>query len=182
MRTVWNPHDRKVYRYDEHGVPTFLREFTDEENAAADANITIESRMDSIEERLMALEAHVYGTPEEVDAPNIKTFEDFGGIWPAGHLIIEGGVVYRNVSGVPLTSPPSAFPGGPSRWTHLFVVESSGEEEPSPPEGNEWQDGAAYQVGDVVTYNGGTWRCKLAHTSHSGWAPSVYTHAVWEAI
>ena len=45
-----------------------------------------------------------------------------------------------------------------------------------------WAKGVAYSVGQEVTHAGRTWRCKLAHTSHSGWAPSEFAHAVWEPV
>ena len=32
---------------------------------------------------------------------------------------------------------------------------------------------------ETCTHNGKTWRAKVAHTTHAGWAPSAATHAVW---
>ena len=45
-----------------------------------------------------------------------------------------------------------------------------------------WAEGVAYSVDQEVTHAGRTWRCKLAHTSHTGWAPSEATYAVWEDL
>lgn len=50
------------------------------------------------------------------------------------------------------------------------------------PETVAWAVGQAVEVGDLRTHDGGTWRCKTAHTTHEGWPPSAATHAVWEPV
>ncbi|MGH8792963.1 MAG: carbohydrate-binding protein, partial [Stackebrandtia sp.] len=41
-----------------------------------------------------------------------------------------------------------------------------------------WSTGASYSIGDEVTYGGGAYRCRIAHTAHTGWEPSN-TPALW---
>ncbi|RKE23315.1 M28 family peptidase [Streptomyces sp. TLI_171] len=44
-----------------------------------------------------------------------------------------------------------------------------------------WAAGVAYKVGDVVTYNGVSYRCLQAHTSQSTWTPDVVP-ALWQQL
>jgi chitodextrinase len=44
-----------------------------------------------------------------------------------------------------------------------------------------WQPNHAYKVGDVVTYNGHTYRCIQAHTSLVGWEPPNVP-ALWQLV
>jgi len=52
----------------------------------------------------------------------------------------------------------------------------------TPPSGgtSAWAIGVAYAVGDLVTYNGTTYRCLQAHTAQAGWEPPN-TPALWQA-
>ncbi|GAA2610965.1 lytic polysaccharide monooxygenase [Paractinoplanes durhamensis] len=43
-----------------------------------------------------------------------------------------------------------------------------------------WKAGTAYKVGDVVTYNGLSYRCRQAHTALAGWEPPNVP-ALWQA-
>lgn len=47
----------------------------------------------------------------------------------------------------------------------------------------EWREGASYKVGDVVSYQGGRYRCVGAHTTWAGtgWTPDV-TPAMWKRM
>lgn len=47
------------------------------------------------------------------------------------------------------------------------------------PATSEWAAGVAYKVGDIVTYQGSTYKCLQAHTSISTWYPSVVP-ALWQ--
>ncbi|MFD7729111.1 M28 family peptidase [Kitasatospora phosalacinea] len=44
-----------------------------------------------------------------------------------------------------------------------------------------WAAGVAYSVGDVVTYNGVSYRCLQAHTAQSTWTPDVVP-ALWQRL
>ena len=44
-----------------------------------------------------------------------------------------------------------------------------------------WKAGTAYRIGDVVTYNGVSYRCRQAHTALPGWEPP-YTPALWSQL
>lgn len=90
--------------------------------------------------------------------------------------------------------------GGGSQASFDFVLNVAGSPRPSTspsssPTGNSpspspssssggsttWQVGASYRVGDVVTYNGVSYRCLQAHTSQSTWTPDVVP-ALWQRI
>jgi hypothetical protein len=43
-----------------------------------------------------------------------------------------------------------------------------------------WAPNVAYNVGDLVTYDGVTYSCRQAHTSQVGWEPPN-TPALWLA-
>ena len=170
-------HDGQVVITD--GIPAhawIARPWTAEEVAA---RVEAAARLDSIEERLARIEAHLW-PPVDPDAEvpdTVPTMADYAGIWPAGQLLSDGGKVWRNVTSVPLTTAPSGFPGAPSQWTHLFVEHVSAiEPEPGV---LAWAVGQQVKVGDKRTHGGRVWTAKLAHTTHEGWAPSAATHAVW---
>lgn len=46
----------------------------------------------------------------------------------------------------------------------------------------EWAAGQAYTAGYKVKHGGKLWRCLQAHTSQTGWEPSVNTASLWEQI
>jgi hypothetical protein len=50
-----------------------------------------------------------------------------------------------------------------------------------PPTASAWAPGVAYQIGQIVTYGGGTWKCRQAHTSLVGWEPPNVP-ALWAAM
>lgn len=162
--------------------PPTVRDYTQAENDAADQRLTNEARLDDHEQRIAALETAVFPpdpdpTPgEPIDAP---TWDDLGGLWPHGTLLADGGKVWRNIAGVPLTTPPTGFPGDPAQWTHLFI-EVTTEPDPEPdPERPPWSpDSVAYQVGDEVTDSGRAYRCAQPHTSQPGWNPAAVP-ALW---
>lgn len=98
--------------YDGQGAK--IRDYTEAENQAAYAAQEAEARLVSIEDRLARIEAKLWpAEPDPADTTGVPTWADHGGIAPAGALVLDGGKVWRNVSGVPLTHPPSGFPG----WT-----------------------------------------------------------------
>ena len=166
------------------GVPTRVwtpRPWSDEEIAS---RAEAEARLTDLEARIANIEAKLWPAPADPTDPDDPSVTDWEGVWPDGGLLREGGIVWRNVSGVPLTTPPSGFPGVASQWGHLFVAVLTPEPEPEPEEPGvqPWAEGVAYSVGQEVTHAGRTWRCKLAHTSHIGWVPSAAAWAVWEDL
>lgn len=98
------------------------------------------------------------------------------GIWPNEGLLREDGIIWRNVSGVPLTTPPSGFPGAASKWGHLFVAVLTPEPEPTGPLPWVQPTGAhdAYSLGDQRTHNGRLWESTVAGVRTNTWAPGVY--------
>lgn len=170
---------RTVTTYDETGAVTGTRPYTAEENAAADAAVADAARLDSIEERLARIEAHLWppADPDAAPPADVPTMVDYAGVWPAGGLLLDGGKVWRSIATVPLTTAPSGFPGGGVAWIgHLFV-----EHEPADPEPGvlAWAVGQQVEVGDQRTHAGRLWSAKIAHTTHAGWEPSAAAHAVW---
>lgn len=163
------------------------RPYTEAENAEADDRLAAEATLADLATRVARIEAHLWpvdGPPPE-DTSTVPTFADYGGVWPTGTLVLDEGAVYRNVSGAPLTTAPSGFPGDPARWTHLFVVEATapGEPDPQTPEGyvGPWSAQATYEVGDVVDKGGHYWRCLVAHgpEQQGTWAPGPETPTIW---
>lgn len=149
------------------------RAYSPEENAAADAAIADAATLTDLAARVARIEAHLWPTPPDPDTPDDPSVTDWTGIWPDGGLIREGGVVWRNVSGVPLTTPPSGFPGSPSQWGHLFVVALAAEPDPEPIDAPNWTAGTTYKTGDVVTYDGALYEVLQAHTSAAHWLPDL---------
>ena len=141
-----------------------------------------DARLDDLDARVARIEAHLWPPvdPNTEVPTTVPTMADYAGIWPAGGLLSDGGKVWRNVTSVPLTTAPSGFPGQPSQWTRLFVEHGPAASEPEPEPGViAWAVGQHVEVGDQRTYNGRVWTAKLAHTTHSGFEPSQFTHAVW---
>ena len=167
---------RTVTTYDESGAVTSSRPYTAAENAAADAQAADSAILTDHETRLRRIEAALWPTPTTPTVPTdpaVKTWAQWGGVVPAGSLLKDtDGKVYRNVAGVPLTTPPSGMPGGPGPWTHLWAVVtiSAG--------GTAWATGVAYKVGDTVTYQSKTYKCAQAHTSQASWTPDAVP-ALW---
>lgn len=46
----------------------------------------------------------------------------------------------------------------------------------------EWAAGQNYTAGYKVQHGGKLWRCVQAHTSQTGWEPSINTASLWEEI
>ena len=181
--------DDATRTYTDHRTdPPTTRPYTPEENTAADAALADAARLDDLEARVAALEAlHTAADPDDPADPDVPTWADLvpAGWWYDGTLLADGGTVWRNVSGTVLTTPPSAFPGDPSQWTHLFVEATPGPDpdpDPTTPEGyvGPWSADARYEVGDVVDRGGRYYRCLVAHgAEYAGtWGPpqgSVWT-------
>ncbi|WP_165975897.1 M4 family metallopeptidase, partial [Actinomadura rubrisoli] len=53
--------------------------------------------------------------------------------------------------------------------------------DPDPGDPTAWAEGHAYNAGDVVTYDGVSYRCLQPHTAQPGWTPPNVP-ALWEAI
>lgn len=183
--TDHNNTTRTVTTYDETGAVISTRPYTEDENAAADRAVGDSAALTDLTARVAAIEAHLWpADPDpEPDAPiDAPTWGDYGGVWPNGKLLSDGGTVWRNVSGVPLTSPPSGFPGQPNQWGHLFVAALAPDPDPDPT-APEWSASASYKVGDRVTHDGQVWECLVAHGAEQQgqWRPGV-AHTVWTAV
>lgn len=162
-RTIWHDTSRRIERDDTTG---------EERIWWADGRLT------DLAERVARIEAHLWPAPPDPTTPDDPTVTDWEGIWPDGGLLRESGTIWRNVSGVPLTTPPSGFPGTPGQWGHLFVAVLT-EPEPEPEPGDEWpawttwdgNNANLYQVGAQVTHNGRRWTSTAANNH---WEPGAY--------
>ncbi|MFE9102629.1 M4 family metallopeptidase [Actinomadura geliboluensis] len=79
------------------------------------------------------------------------------------------------------TSPEYAATA--NAWAGVNVggrVDDPGPGDPGDPSGT-WTVGTAYNVGDVVTYDGASYRCLQAHTALPGWTPPNVP-ALWEQV
>lgn len=186
--TATHTHERTIRLID--GAPIVVWSPRAWEEGEIHARAEAEAMLTDLEARVSAIEAKLW-PPASEDAPaeEAKTWDQLQppNHWMPGTLLLDtDGKVWRNTSGEILTHPPSLFPGGGAAWIGRLFVEHTGhvepEPEPEPGGAPPWAEGVAYSVGDEVTHNGHLWRAKLAHTSHSGWAPSGATHAVWEDL
>ena len=148
------------------------RPYTAAENDAADRTLDENARLDDLAARVARIEAHLWPAPSDPTVDDAPTVEAFDTVWPAGGLICDGGTIWRNVAGVPLTTPPSGFPGSPSRWVHLFVDVTP---KATPPAIPAWVQplGAhdSYAKDAKVTHKGRIWTSTAASNV---WAPGVY--------
>jgi hypothetical protein len=80
-----------------------------------------------------------------------------------------------NPTNPPPTNPPGATPTRTNTPVPTFQPPTN-----TPPSGVQaWNpNGVAYKIGDLVTYNGHTYRCQQAHTSQAGWNPASVP-ALW---
>lgn len=160
---------------------TTTRPYTAAENDAADRALAENARLDDLMARVAYIEAHLWPAPPDPTVNDAPTVEAFDTVWPAGGLIRDGGTIWRNVAGVPLTTPPSGFPGSPPRWVHLFVDVTP---KATPPAIPAWSASATYTVGDTVTRDGRIWRCLVAHgpERQGTWGPSPAAPTIWTDI
>ena len=165
---------RTVTEWDDKGVAT-SRPYTPAESTTADLALTAAATLTDLATRVARIEAHLWPPapdPGPGDPPTTgATWDELGGVWPNGAMLADGGRAWRNTSGVPLTTPPSKFPGDPGRWAHLFVAVTTTEPTGPPP----WKQptGAhdAYPLGAVVAHKGWTWRSTIAANT---WEPGAY--------
>lgn len=81
-----------------------------------------------------------------------------------------GGKVYRCTQ-AHVTQADWTPPNVPALWQ---------EYDPHPQPGA-WAYPVAYKIGDLVTYQGATYRCIQAHTSQAGWTPPAVP-ALWQVV
>ena len=86
--------------------------------------------------------------------------------------VVDGGVTNPTKPETPSTQQPK---------TEQPKTEQPKTEQPKTPSGSEWVSGRTYAIGDVVTYQGQTYECTYAHTSHDGWKPD-FAFTLWKNI
>lgn len=96
---------------------------------------------------------------------------------PPGAYRTHQGRVWHNMLGRPNHYPPGTLNGGWVDVTPPPVDPETGEDQIIP-----WGEGQAVKIDDLRTHDGQTWRAKIDHVTHEGWAPSPAAHAVWEPV
>lgn len=155
------------------------------ERAKTEAELAAEAeqnaRLDDLAARVARIEAHLW--PPDPDpgtgtTPEARTWAEHGGVWPHGTLLDDAGTIWRNIAKVPLTEPPSRFPGSPDQWTHLFERVTT-DTQPAT-EHPAWDPDTSYAAGDRVVHAGHVWECLLGHgpERQGTWAPGV-AHTIW---
>lgn len=83
-------------------------------------------------------------------------------IGPGVTIIWTDGNTWRNKAGtwLPKTASPATYPLG---WT----------QETGLPTASQWSATGVYKVGDLVSYNGKTYRCIQGHTANASWTPTA---------
>ncbi|MEV0901317.1 lytic polysaccharide monooxygenase [Actinoplanes sp. NPDC049802] len=66
----------------------------------------------------------------------------------------------------PTTAPTKAPTAAPTGTT-------------APANGTAWAPGVSYKIGDVVTYEGVSYKCRQAHKAIRSWEPGIWTLALW---
>lgn len=94
-----------------------------------------------------------------------------GHTYEAGDLVTHDGQTWRCLQAH--SSQPDWAPGAaPSLWaTHTETAEPEPESEPEGPAA--WAAGTTYQPGDLITYQGHTYKVLQAHTSQGHWTPDA---------
>lgn len=150
------------------------RPYTDTENEAADQAAQDDARLDDFETRIAALEAAMWpAQPDPTSPDGVKDWAAWDGVVPNGQLLLDmDGVVYRNVAGVPLTTPPSQMPGSVTQWTHLWTPALTATQTAP------YDPFTVYKIGDRVTFEGSVWESVIANNS---WSPTGYP-AGWRKV
>lgn len=116
----WND-DIMVYtRWDLDGNMIEQRPYNEEELEYVQMMEEADSAIMELEERVARIEAHLWPAvddPDPGDTTGIPTWDELNpeNVWHHDQLLLDDGKVWRNVSGVPLTHPPSQFPGSGGR-------------------------------------------------------------------
>jgi beta-glucanase (GH16 family) len=104
-----------------------------------------------------------------------------------GHLDAEYVAVYNGPANAPPPSPPGTATQPPVTQppvTQPPVTQPPVTQPPvtqPPAGGTTWAAFSAYTTGQVVTYNGVSYRCRQSHTAYPGWEPPNVP-ALWQPI
>lgn len=81
-------------------------------------------------------------------------------------------VIVNNVEVTPTTTNYHVLYNVTSNQSIKVIYKSQGSG------GDQWAEWVNYNVGDIVTFNGSTYSCRMAHTSLPGWTPAAVP-ALW---
>lgn len=115
------------------------------------------------------------GTDTETAQPWADTGTDHSAMYRQGAYVTHGGRVWLSTHPGLNHWKPGTLNSGWIDVTPPPVDEETGEAQIIT-----WDTGQDVKVGDLRTHDGKTWRAKIDHVTHAGWAPSPATHAVWE--
>ncbi|MFF5233536.1 lytic polysaccharide monooxygenase [Dactylosporangium sp. NPDC000521] len=120
-------------------------------------------------------------------APPVDLAHTLTGLPSGRHLILSRWNVYDTINAFyqcvdvnvgggtnpPTTPPPTTQPPTPTPTPTPTT---------QPPPSGTWAPYTNYVVGNVVTYNGLSYRCVLNHTSLPGWEPGPATATLWQRV
>ena len=148
--------------YSDHDLNILLARIrTEQLHRSALANAP--AQISAINSLCMAAQGVVQGTlwVQPTDATNA---------YPQGWVVSYEGDEWESL--IPANTHAPGDPSDPQAyrwWKNLTTVPAPGA----------WAAGVAYKVGDVVTYNGQSYKCLQAHTSQPDWTPPVVP-ALWQ--
>lgn len=160
------------------------RPYTEQENLDANARKATRTTIGEILKRIEDLEQAVWPVKPNPSVPTgIKTFEEWSGRVPNNALILEDGVVYRNVSKTVLTTRPRDFPPPISMWEHLWKPVLGTPPTPQPdPEVEVWDGNfKVYAMPKTVMFNEHKYSLRQNHTSQPTYTPEAVP-ALWSLI
>lgn len=139
---------------------------TAEENAAKEV-ARHEQRLDQIAE---AHHAMLGGTGTQDNPVSYREVTGAHTVWPYDSWVMCDGKLWWNPHHANSWRPGEV--GSP--WIDMT----------EPEEGEElaWGVGQNVKAGDIRTHSGHRWKAKMDHVTHEGWAPSIFTHTVWEDL
>lgn len=134
--------------------------------------------------------ANLTSTAQTTSSVSLSWAASTDNVGVTGYEVYNGGAVAATVTGTTATISSLA-----ANTTYTFTVKAKDaagnlsaassalsvktKAETGNPGASPWQANTAYTVGQLVTYNGGTYKCLQAHTSLTGWEPANVP-ALWQ--
>ncbi|MFD2703282.1 glycosyl hydrolase family 18 protein [Paenibacillus shunpengii] len=134
--------------------------------------------------------ANLTSTAQTTSSVSLSWAASTDNVGVTGYEVYNGGNLATTVTGTTAT-----ISGLAANTTYTFTVKAKDaagnlsaassalsvktKAETGNPGASPWQSNTAYTVGQLVTYNGSTYKCLQAHTSLPGWEPAIVP-ALWQ--